>query len=188
MAPTNPLPVLVIGVLGIMNQQVDVARKLVSRSPQRSSGDVLGPKNRFVIRQIGKGLPIDGYAVSERSPGVDYEIGADLEWADGEVARPQFVQNESRNVPQPNRKQRRRQVPAEFRRQSARTPCRSPDVHLRIRVEERAQESKSLNVVHMQMGEKNVNWSGVGLLGSVHYPGTRIQQQNAPVIRRHLNR
>jgi hypothetical protein len=38
------------------------------------------------------------------------------------------------------------------------------------------------------MGQQNVNRTGGGFLGSVHYSGARIEEQDAPIVRRHLKR
>ena len=82
-APAHALGVLRCGVLPVVEQEVDVRRHVVARSPRRIASDPSQP--RLVIRQIGHGRTVMGNAIAEGRTRVDdgsrgHAEGADPPW------------------------------------------------------------------------------------------------------------
>jgi hypothetical protein len=82
---------------------------------------------------------------------------ADVKWTDVEGHARHRVAGEPRQVAKVDRKQGRREIARQARLQRERAARRPPNVDLDTRIIERPEEAQPLNVIHVQMGQQDVD-------------------------------
>ena len=153
-------PVLEVGVLRIVHQQVRALGELEAAGPVGVEREMSRPERGLVVRQVAERRAALGDAVAHRGTRVADQRGADGELADLHRAAGHFVQHQlAGQVAQVHREERRREVAHEARAQVQGGGGRPPDVHFHVRLEERLEEAQALDVVHVQVGEQHVHAS-----------------------------
>src|SRR5262249_13135979 len=100
-----------------------------------------------------------------------------------------FVQRESRDVPQVDGEQRRRQVAHQPLAEAQRGARRRPEMYVDVGVEERSEEPEPLDVVHVQVGEQQVDAPERRRERAAEEPdpGPRVQDRDAVVLGPYLH-
>ena len=143
------------GVLGIVDQQVGTHRQVVARGPFLGPGEI-DPQRRLVVGEVRDrdAIPLDPEPQCRSR--VRDEIGHDDKGADLEPARDDIVQDHPRKLAQPDREQGRGQVTGQPLGQPHRRRGGPPEVDLDIGIEQRAEETEALDVIHVEMAEEDV--------------------------------
>lgn len=77
MAPADPLLVLDIEILSVMDQEVGAVREFRSRQPSRVVQGPAHAQGGFMIGQVGEGRPTVIDAIPEGGAGMDHKAGGD---------------------------------------------------------------------------------------------------------------
>ena len=110
-----------------------------------------------MVGEVRHGTPVLLDAVTDRRPLVRHLRRADRRRPDRDRLLRRVVEDEARrDVGQAHGEQRRRQVHRDPIRERLHRRRRSPEVHLEIGSEQRTEEPEPLQVVHVQMGQEDV--------------------------------
>src|SRR5262249_31615586 len=81
-APAETMPILLIAVLGVVDQEIDSGRKIETRDPSRVGPFGAGvTERRHVIREIGKAAAVRFDAVADGGSGMADERGPNAKWS-----------------------------------------------------------------------------------------------------------
>src|SRR6266576_813446 len=156
--PADPLLVLVLEILGIVNERVDARRERRARDPVgRPSGDCPGERG-LVIGEVREARAPRLDPVPDGGTGMDNEVCRE----GGVVDRPRLARNIveghcGRDVPELDRKERRREGARDAFPETQLVGWRSPDVELYALIPERREEAQSFEVVELEVREEEMD-------------------------------
>src|SRR6266566_2448461 len=158
--PADPLLVLVLEILCIVNERVDARRERRARDPvHRPSGDRPGERG-LVIRDVREACAPRLDPVPDRRTGMDNEMRRE----GGAVDRPGPARNiveghRGRDVPELDREEWRREGARDAFPETQLLGRRSPDVELDALIPERREEAQSFEVVEVEVSEAEMDLS-----------------------------
>ena len=110
-----------------------------------------------MVGQIGNARPVGGDPVTDRGSWMDDMLGNDLEAADAYGLLGRVVQHDaSIEVADPHWEERRREIACEAGPQFHRRRSRPPNMDLAGGPKERGKEAEALDVVHVEVGQEDV--------------------------------
>ena len=110
-----------------------------------------------MVGQVGNARPVGGDPVTDRGSWMDDVLGNDLEAADAYRLLGRVMQHDaSVEVADPDREERRREIACEASPQVHRRGGRAPNMDLAGGPKERGKEAEALDVVHVEVGQEDV--------------------------------
>ena len=122
--------------------------------------------------------------------GVRDEICRDGKRPQLEPAGDHIVQDDPGQLAEPDREQGRRQVTGQSLGKLHRGRGGPPEVDLDIWIEQRAEETEALDVIHVEMAEEDVEppYAIVQVVLGMGNPRTRIEQETGAIVIDHQSR
>src|SRR6266516_132453 len=189
--PADPLLVLLLEILRIVNERVDARRERRARDPVgRSSGDRPGER-RLVIRDVREARAPRLDPVPDRGTGMDNEVRRDRDAVDRPGPARDIVEGHGgRDVPELDREERRREGARDAFPETQLLGRRSPDVELYALIPERREEAQSFEVVEVEVSEAEMDLPHAAvqeLETQPSDPGAGVEHENRAVVQRDLD-
>jgi hypothetical protein len=156
--PADAGLVLVLEVLGVVEEHVDVARDRGAGEPVARSISDWAAKRRFVIRDVGEACRGGFDAEAHRGPRMDDKVGSHRRAIDRpRLPRDVVERHPSWDVAELDRKERRGKGARDPFSKALDRRRRSPDIHGDALVPERGEKAKTLDVVEVQVRQEEID-------------------------------
>ena len=185
-APTDVVRVLLVAVLRVVEQHVDIACDVVAADPLARLLVQVDPEGGLVVGEVGERAPTLLDAVADRGPLVRHLAGPNGRRADRHALLGGVMEGDPRrDVDQPDREQRGREIDGDALGQALYRRGRPPEMDLGAGDEERTEEPEPLQMIEMQMGEEDVQLArGLGAHGDAQraQSGAGVEDERVPAL------
>jgi hypothetical protein len=160
--PSDAVLVLLVGVLGVMDQQISAGRKFVAGGPLRLEPSAIAEaEGGLVVGQIDGGTALRLDAISYSRVRMTDERRLNVERTDFKGGTWDVVTGYAREGAKVHGKKRWGEVTTQAGAERKCAARRPPNVDVNARMIERTEEAQPLNMIHVEVCEENVDASDI---------------------------